>query len=140
MRQAGLTYRSCKRMHGEHGGRLLTLETVAHLPVQYVTECFANSSLFHKALKEAFESFCNKQVSGSSMAELMANFCDNLLKKVGAAPFAAPRMLHSLLVSGPCCSPASCFQAACPFSKGVAQCDSWEAMPSKLVVLCRGSA
>ena len=50
--------------------------------VQYVTECFSNSSLFHKALKEAFEQFCNKQVGGSSSAELMASFCDNLLKKV----------------------------------------------------------
>ena len=54
--------------------------------VQYVTECFSNSSLFHKALKEAFEQFCNKQVGGSSSAELMASFCDNLLKKVNA-PF-----------------------------------------------------
>lgn len=52
---------------------------------QYVEECFSNSSLFHKALKEAFESFCNKQVAGSSSAELMANFCDNLLKKVQAS-------------------------------------------------------
>ena len=48
----------------------------------YVSDCFANSSLFHKALKEAFESFCNKSVAGSSIAELMANFCDNLLRKV----------------------------------------------------------
>ncbi len=51
----------------------------------YVSDCFANSSLFHKALKEAFEFFCNKNVAGSSTAELMANFCDNLLRKVGAA-------------------------------------------------------
>jgi len=51
----------------------------------YVSDCFANSSLFHKALKEAFEFFCNKSVAGSSTAELMANFCDNLLRKVGAA-------------------------------------------------------
>jgi cullin 1 len=49
----------------------------------YVSTCFANSSLFHKALKEAFEGFCNKNVAGSTSAELMANFCDNLLKKVG---------------------------------------------------------
>ena len=48
----------------------------------YVCDCFANSSLFHKALKEAFEFFCNKNVAGSSTAELMANFCDNLLRKV----------------------------------------------------------
>jgi hypothetical protein len=38
-------------------------------------------SLFHKALKEAFEAFCNKSVAGSTSAELFANFCDNLLKK-----------------------------------------------------------
>lgn len=50
--------------------------------LQYVTHCFGNSSLFHKALKEAFESFCNKTVAGSSSAELMANFCNNLLRKV----------------------------------------------------------
>lgn len=53
--------------------------------VQYVSTCFCNSSLFHKALKEAFEAFCNKTVAGSSSAELMASFCDNLLKKVRAA-------------------------------------------------------
>jgi hypothetical protein len=53
----------------------------------YVSTCFANSSLFHKALKEAFEGFCNKNVAGSTSAELMANFCDNLLKKVGCQGF-----------------------------------------------------
>ena len=47
-------------------------------------ECFDNSSLFHKALKEAFESFCNKTVASTSVAELMAAFCDNLLRKVRA--------------------------------------------------------
>ena len=51
--------------------------------MNYVTECFTSSSLFHKALKEAFEAFCNKQVAGASAAELMASFCDNLLKKGG---------------------------------------------------------
>eukprot|EP00798_Chlamydomonas_sp_ICE-L_P016007 gene16007-22145_t len=51
--------------------------------LQYVSTCFCNSSLFHKALKEAFEAFCNKSVAGSSTAELMATFCDNLLKKGG---------------------------------------------------------
>lgn len=49
--------------------------------MQYVTTCFSNSPLFHRALKEAFESFCNKTVAGSSSAELFANFCDNLLRK-----------------------------------------------------------
>ena len=52
------------------------------LCAQYVTESFANSSLFHKSLKEAFESFCNRTVAGVTSAELMANFCNNLLVKV----------------------------------------------------------
>ncbi|GBG71174.1 hypothetical protein CBR_g8476 [Chara braunii] len=52
--------------------------------LQYVSECFANHSLFHKALKEAFEVFCNKGVAGSTSAELLATFCDNLLKKGGS--------------------------------------------------------
>lgn len=44
--------------------------------------CFNSASLFHKALKEAFEAFCNKPVANSQMAELMANYCNALLKKV----------------------------------------------------------
>jgi len=51
--------------------------------LQYVVNCFSNSSPFHKALKEAFESFCNKSVAGCTSAELMATFCNNLLKKGG---------------------------------------------------------
>lgn len=47
----------------------------------YVNGCFMNHSVFHKALKEAFEVFCNKSVAGSSSAELLAGFCDNILKK-----------------------------------------------------------
>ena len=47
----------------------------------YVGDCFSNDSLFHRALKEAFEVFCNKGVAGSTSAELLATFCDNLLKK-----------------------------------------------------------
>eukprot|EP00262_Sarcandra_glabra_P016333 TRINITY_DN5291_c0_g1_i4.p1 TRINITY_DN5291_c0_g1~~TRINITY_DN5291_c0_g1_i4.p1 ORF type:complete len:771 (+),score=152.72 TRINITY_DN5291_c0_g1_i4:157-2469(+) len=50
----------------------------------YVNDCFMNHSLFHKALKEAFEVFCNKGVAGSSSAELLATFCDNILKKGGS--------------------------------------------------------
>ncbi|XVF72564.1 hypothetical protein PTKIN_Ptkin12aG0131400 [Pterospermum kingtungense] len=50
----------------------------------YVTNCFQNHTLFHKALKEAFEVFCNKTVTGSSSAELLATFCDNILKKGGS--------------------------------------------------------
>lgn len=52
--------------------------------LQYVNECFMNHSLFHKALKEAFEVFCNKGVAGSTSAELLATFCDNILKKGGS--------------------------------------------------------
>eukprot|EP00252_Welwitschia_mirabilis_P008860 TRINITY_DN210_c0_g1_i1.p1 TRINITY_DN210_c0_g1~~TRINITY_DN210_c0_g1_i1.p1 ORF type:complete len:475 (-),score=106.70 TRINITY_DN210_c0_g1_i1:203-1627(-) len=52
--------------------------------LQYVNECFKNHSLFHKALKEAFEVFCNKGVAGSTSAELLATFCDNILKKGGS--------------------------------------------------------
>ncbi|GFZ13719.1 cullin 1 [Actinidia rufa] len=50
----------------------------------YVNDCFANHTLFHKALKEAFEVFCNKNVSGCSSAEMLASFCDNILKKGGS--------------------------------------------------------
>ena len=49
--------------------------------LQYVQGCFQNDSLFHKALKEAFENFCDKQVANSTSAEMLASFCDNLLKK-----------------------------------------------------------
>ncbi len=58
------------------------------------------SSLFHKALKEAFEAFCNKQVAGCTIAEIMANFCNNLLKRVRSC------IRRSL--------PASCANDACP--------------------------
>ncbi|KAL2535560.1 Cullin-1 [Forsythia ovata] len=50
----------------------------------YVTDCFSNNSLFHKAFKEAFEVFCNKAVAGFSSAELLASYCDNILKKGGS--------------------------------------------------------
>ncbi|KAL7226774.1 hypothetical protein ACSBR1_021778 [Camellia fascicularis] len=46
----------------------------------YVNDFFANHSLFHKALTEAFEVFCNESISGFSSAELLASFCDNILK------------------------------------------------------------
>ncbi|KAK4265730.1 hypothetical protein QN277_026747 [Acacia crassicarpa] len=47
----------------------------------YVNEHFQNHSLFHKALKEAFEVFYDKGVAGGSIAELLASICDNILKK-----------------------------------------------------------
>ncbi|KAL0389605.1 UNVERIFIED_CONTAM: Cullin-1 [Sesamum calycinum] len=50
----------------------------------YVTDCFCNNSLFHKALKDAFETFCNKVIGGTSTPELLASFCDNILKKGGS--------------------------------------------------------
>ncbi|CAA7061300.1 unnamed protein product [Microthlaspi erraticum] len=40
--------------------------------MDYVTKSFQSHTLFHKALKEAFEVFCNKNVAGSSSAELLA--------------------------------------------------------------------
>ncbi|KAF5744155.1 Cullin 1 [Tripterygium wilfordii] len=52
--------------------------------IKYVNDCFMNHTLFHKALKEAFEVFCNKTVAGSSSAELLSTFCDNILKKGGS--------------------------------------------------------
>uniref|UniRef100_A0A2P2KIJ1 Cullin-1 n=3 Tax=Rhizophora mucronata TaxID=61149 RepID=A0A2P2KIJ1_RHIMU len=52
--------------------------------IVYVNDCFQDHTLFHKALKEAFNVFCNKTVSGSSSAELLATFCDNILKKGGS--------------------------------------------------------
>lgn len=60
-------------------GSLITLHDNYYT---YVHECFGNSSMFHKALKDAFESFCNKEVAGQSSAEMMANYCNNLLRKV----------------------------------------------------------
>ncbi|KMT20271.1 hypothetical protein BVRB_1g002750 [Beta vulgaris subsp. vulgaris] len=50
----------------------------------YVIDCFMSHTIFHKALKEAFEVFLNKGVAGSSSAELLATFCDNILKKGGS--------------------------------------------------------
>ncbi|MFS8016303.1 putative cullin [Helianthus anomalus] len=50
----------------------------------YVNDCFSNHTLFHKALKEAFEVFCNNGVAGSSSAELLATYFDNILKKTGS--------------------------------------------------------
>ena len=52
--------------------------------VAYVKTCFADDSLFHRALKEACEVFCNKIIGGSTSAELMSTFCDKLLKKGGS--------------------------------------------------------
>eukprot|EP00899_Mesostigma_viride_P014258 jgi/Mesvir1/22833/Mv20093-RA.1 len=72
---------------GGGGGEQLFVRKVIDLHdkfLGYVGGCFANASLFHKALKEAFEAFCNKNVAGSSTAELLASFCDNLLKKGGS--------------------------------------------------------
>ena len=49
----------------------------------YVADCFAGSSTFHKALKEAFEAFCNRTVGGAPVSELMAKYADTLLKRGG---------------------------------------------------------
>ncbi|KAL8143092.1 hypothetical protein V2J09_016124 [Rumex salicifolius] len=62
----------------------------------YVNDCFANHSIFHKALKEAFEAFLNKGVAGSSSAELLAMFCDNVLKKGGSEKLSDDAIEESL--------------------------------------------
>ncbi|CAN6205668.1 unnamed protein product [Urochloa humidicola] len=49
----------------------------------YVISCFQNHTLFHKALKEAFEVVCNKDVAGCTSAELFACYCDSILRKGG---------------------------------------------------------
>ncbi|CAO2203520.1 unnamed protein product [Urochloa humidicola] len=49
----------------------------------YVIGCFQNHTLFHKALKEAFEVVCNKDVAGCTSAELFASYCDSILRKGG---------------------------------------------------------
>ncbi|KAK9086507.1 hypothetical protein Syun_028901 [Stephania yunnanensis] len=62
----------------------------------YVTNSFMNHTLFHKALKEAFEVFCNKSVGGNSSAELLATFCDNILKKGGSEKLSAEAIEETL--------------------------------------------
>ncbi|KAL6559643.1 Cullin-1 [Orobanche gracilis] len=52
--------------------------------VAYVNDCFLNHTLFHKALKEAFEIFCNKGVAGSSSAELLQLSATIFSERVGA--------------------------------------------------------
>ncbi|CAL4956644.1 unnamed protein product [Urochloa decumbens] len=49
----------------------------------YVISCFQSHTLFHKALKEAFEVVCNKDVAGCTSAELFASYCDSILRKGG---------------------------------------------------------
>jgi len=70
------------------------VQCVLRPDLQYVTDSFNSSSLFHKALKEAFEAFCNKQVGGLASAELMANFCNTLLTKARSLAFLLPTVLH----------------------------------------------
>ncbi|CAA7061302.1 unnamed protein product [Microthlaspi erraticum] len=62
----------------------------------YVTGSFQSHTLFHKALKEAFEVCCNKNVAGSSSAELLAIFCDNLLSKGGIEKLGDEAVEHTL--------------------------------------------
>ncbi|PNT70498.1 hypothetical protein BRADI_2g12970v3 [Brachypodium distachyon] len=50
----------------------------------YVINCFQNNTVFHKAIKEAFEIICNKEVAGCTSAESLATFCDNILRKGGS--------------------------------------------------------
>ncbi|CAA7015680.1 unnamed protein product [Microthlaspi erraticum] len=62
----------------------------------HVMGSFQSHTLFHKALKEAFEVLCNKNVAGSSSAELLATFCDNLLKKGGIEKLGEEAVEHTL--------------------------------------------
>jgi Ca2+-binding EF-hand superfamily protein len=48
-----------------------------------VNQQFEKNSLFHKALKEAFQEFVNKDVGKYKNADLMSSFCDRILKKGG---------------------------------------------------------
>lgn len=70
--------------------------TVHDKYLEYVGTCFDNHSLFHKALKEAFEHFCNKRVGDSSPAEMLANYCDSLLRKGGAEKMTDEMLEESL--------------------------------------------
>ncbi|KAI3964738.1 hypothetical protein MKW92_047928 [Papaver armeniacum] len=45
----------------------------------YVTTCFVGHTIFHKALKEAFEVFCKKVIAGSSSCKLLAYIIDKHL-------------------------------------------------------------
>lgn len=49
--------------------------------LHFVAKCFASNSLFHKALKEAFEIFCNKPIAGCTCAELLATYCNGILQR-----------------------------------------------------------
>ncbi|XLR15643.1 hypothetical protein S83_043581, partial [Arachis hypogaea] len=66
------------------GNDIIDETTVFSARTYFVLLASLNHTLFHKALKEAFEVFCNKGVAGSSSAELLATFCDNILKKGGS--------------------------------------------------------
>ncbi|XP_048136089.1 cullin-1-like isoform X2 [Rhodamnia argentea] len=51
-----------------------------HKYLAYVTDCFSNHFLFHKALNESFRTFFNWGPSGLSSGEMLAIYCDNILK------------------------------------------------------------
>ncbi|KAL6784868.1 CUL2 [Auxenochlorella protothecoides x Auxenochlorella symbiontica] len=63
----------------------------------YVVSYFGSASLFHKALKEAFETFCNKQIGRATVAEAMASFCDSLLRKGSTSEKLTDDEVESLL-------------------------------------------
>jgi len=62
----------------------------------YVVECFDGSSLFNRALTEAFEYFCNKGIAGNSTAQLLADFSDKLLRKGGSDKLSDEKMEETL--------------------------------------------
>lgn len=74
----------------EETGAAPALELVAQIMelhdkyMSYMIYSFSNVSLFHRALKEAFELFCSKTVGGSTSAEILAAYCDDMLRKAAA--------------------------------------------------------
>ncbi|KAL5220115.1 hypothetical protein ABZP36_024828 [Zizania latifolia] len=52
--------------------------------IAHITNCFQDTTVFHKALKEAFQVFCNKDIAGCSSAELFAAYCDTIVRKAGS--------------------------------------------------------
>jgi len=50
---------------------------------ELVKNCFGDSPVFHKAMRDAFEAFLNEKVGKAGAAELLAGYCDALLNTSG---------------------------------------------------------
>eukprot|EP01069_Polyplicarium_translucidae_P003742 Polyplicarium_translucidae@DN2397_c0_g1_i1.p1 len=56
-----------------------------HVQFKVITqECFRNTFLFQKALREGFETVVNRDVGKTSFAFLLSTFCDRLMKRTGS--------------------------------------------------------